>query len=48
MCIAGLIGPALGNIDLRLIGEFGYWFVFPAACRLVAIVFWKTPTGSEA
>ena len=42
MCLAGLAGPALGNIDLRLIGEIGYWFVFPATCLMLAIFFKKT------
>jgi hypothetical protein len=39
MCLAGLIGPAVGNIDLRLIGEFGYWFVFPAVALMLGLYF---------
>jgi len=39
MCLVGLVGPAVGNIDLRLIGEFGYWFVFPAVALMVGLYF---------
>jgi hypothetical protein len=39
MCLAGLVGPAIGNIDLRLVGEFGYWFVFPAVALMIGLYF---------
>ena len=48
MCIAGLVGPALGNIDLRFIGEFGYWFIFPAVALFLAILFVQSkPLATE-
>jgi hypothetical protein len=47
MCIAGMIGPAVGNIDLRLVGEFGYWFVFPAIALMLAMFFKSVAPDAE-
>ena len=39
LCLAGLLGPALANPSLRLIGVVGYGAVFPATCLLPGFVF---------
>lgn len=39
LCLAGLIGPAVGNLNWRLIGVFGYVIVFPGICIMIAQVF---------
>lgn len=39
LCLAGLIGPATGNMRLQLIGVAGYALVMPAACVAIAGVF---------
>jgi len=39
LCVLGLLGPALANPSLRLIGVFGYGVVFPVACVLIGFVF---------
>lgn len=36
LCLAGAIGPALGNMRLQLIGVFGYALVLPTICALLA------------
>ena len=43
LSLAGVIGPALGNIDLRWIGQVGYEVVFPVVCLLIALVFTRRP-----
>jgi len=47
LSLAGVVGPALGNIDLRWIGQVGYEAVFPAACLLIALVFRRTVPASR-
>lgn len=42
LSIAGVVGPAFGNINLRWIGQVGYEAVFPVACLLIAILFRRT------
>jgi hypothetical protein len=42
LSIAGVIGPAVGEIDYRWIGQVGYEAVFPVVCLLIALVFRKT------
>jgi hypothetical protein len=42
LSLAGVVGPALGNIDLRWIGQVGYEVVFPVVCLLIALVFMRT------
>jgi hypothetical protein len=39
LSLAGVIGPAAGNIDFRWIGQVGYEAVFPVVCLLIALVF---------
>ncbi len=39
LCLAGLIGPAVGNLDWRMIGVAGYGLVFPLACVAIGLVF---------
>jgi len=39
LCIAGLVGPALGNLNWRMIGVFGYGVAFPAVCVAIGFVF---------
>lgn len=39
LCLVGLIGPAVGNSYLRLIGVVGYGVVFPVLCLLMGFNF---------
>ena len=39
LCILGLVGPALGNLNWRMIGVFGYGVVFPVVCVVIGLVF---------
>lgn len=43
LCLIGLAGPLIGNLNWRLIGAFGYGFIFPFACIFVALVFKNAP-----
>jgi hypothetical protein len=46
LSIAGVVGPAVGDIRLRWIGQVGYEAVFPVVCLLIALVFRRTvPIG---
>ncbi len=46
LSIAGVVGPAAGEISLRWIGQVGYEAVFPVVCLLIALVFRRAaPTG---
>lgn len=36
LCLAGLVGPAVGNMRLQLIGVLGYAVVLPVACWMLA------------
>lgn len=40
-CLAGLIGPATGNLYWRLVGVFGYAILFPVVCIPIAGIFRK-------
>ena len=42
LSIAGLLGAALGDMQLRGIGIAGYAVVFPVVCLLLALVFSRT------
>jgi hypothetical protein len=44
LCIIGLMGPAMGNLNWRMIGAFGYGVVFPISCVVVGIVFKRAPS----
>jgi hypothetical protein len=45
LCLIGLIGPAIGDMNLRLIGAFGYGVVFPIVCVMIALVFKNAPSN---
>jgi hypothetical protein len=47
LCLAGLVGPAIGDLNLRAIGIAGYAVVLPVVCLLLAVVFMLTPPASE-
>ncbi len=46
LCLVGLIGPALGNLNWRMIGVAGYGLVFPLSCVAVGLVF-RRATAAE-
>lgn len=39
LCLAGLLGPATGEMRLQLFATLGYAFVLPATCVLLAFFF---------
>jgi hypothetical protein len=39
LCVAGIIGPATGNMRLQLVGVFGYGFVLPLVGFMLAKLF---------
>jgi hypothetical protein len=39
LCVAGIIGPAVGNMQLQLVGVFGYAVVLPVVCLMLARLF---------
>lgn len=39
LCIAGVLGPAVGNMRLQLVGVLGYAGVFPVVCFTLARLF---------
>jgi hypothetical protein len=43
LCLAGLLGAALGNMDVRNIGIVGYALVLPVVALLMARLFTVTP-----
>jgi hypothetical protein len=48
LCIVGLVGPAVGNLNWRMIGAFGYGFVFPVVCVVIGLVFKHAASSSVA
>lgn len=48
LCIVGVVGPAVGNMRLQLVGVFGYAVVLPVVCLMVAGVFRHHPTHVTA
>lgn len=48
LSIAGLLGAALGDMQLRGIGIAGYAVVFPVVCLLLALVFSRTEVREGA
>jgi hypothetical protein len=49
LCLAGLLGAALGNMDVRNIGIVGYAIVLPVVLLLTARLFSVTPhTGTDS
>jgi hypothetical protein len=43
LCLAGIVGPAVGNMRLQLIGVFGYAVVLPVA----AFLLWRLLTSER-
>jgi hypothetical protein len=43
LCLIGLSGPLIGNLNWRLMGAFGYGFIFPFVCIFIALVFKNAP-----
>ena len=39
LCVAGLVGPAVGNMRLQLVGVLGYAGVLPVVCFMLARLF---------
>jgi hypothetical protein len=39
LCIAGIVGPAVGNMRLQLVGLLGYGAVLPVVCFMLARLF---------
>lgn len=39
LCVAGIAGPAVGNMRLQLVGVFGYAAVLPVVCFMLARLF---------
>ena len=39
LCLAGLLGPATGEMRLQLLATLGYAFALPATCVLLALFF---------
>ena len=48
LCVAGVFGPGLGQMQLQYLATFGYAVVLPITCALLAILFRKeTESGSS-
>ena len=43
LCLAGVIGPAVGNMRLQLIGVLGYAGVLPVVCFMLSRLFRSDP-----
>jgi hypothetical protein len=43
LCLAGVLGPAVGNMRLQLVGVLGYAGVLPLVCFMLARLFRGTP-----
>ena len=39
LCVAGIIGPSVGNMRLQLVGVLGYAVVLPVVCLMLARLF---------
>lgn len=48
LCLAGTVGPLVGNMKLQLIGVFGYAVVLPVAAVLLARMFACERTGTAS
>ena len=47
LCLAGVAGPASGNLRLQYPAIFGYAFVFPFVCLLLAILFARSGASAD-
>lgn len=43
LCVAGIFGPAVGNMRLQLVGVLGYAGVFPVVCFMLSKLFRGDP-----
>jgi hypothetical protein len=48
LCVAGILGPALGDLRFQLLGIAGYAAVFPLACLMLAILYGRAEPGAAA
>jgi hypothetical protein len=39
LCLIGLAGPLIGNLNWRMMGAFAYGFIFPIVCIFIALDF---------
>jgi len=46
LCLAGTLGPGLGDLRIQYMGIVGYAAVLPIACVLLAILFARTAPGT--
>jgi hypothetical protein len=46
LCLAGTVGPVVGNMRLQLVGVAGYAGVLPVASFLLARLFWRSEPGA--
>lgn len=47
LCLLGLVGPAVGNLNWRFVGVFGYGVLFPITCLLLGFVFRNSLSSSR-
>jgi hypothetical protein len=43
LCVAGIVGPVVGNMRLQLVGVVGYAAVLPFVCFMLAKLFRSNP-----
>jgi hypothetical protein len=48
LCLAGVSGPASGDLRFQYPAIAGYAFVFPFVCLLLAIMFARSGTSAGA
>jgi hypothetical protein len=48
LCLAGVIGPAVGNMRLQLVGVLGYAGVLPVVCLMLSRLFRGNPKPRTA
>jgi hypothetical protein len=47
LCVAGVVGPAVGDMRLQLVGVLGYAGVLPVVSFMLARLFHRAPRASE-
>jgi hypothetical protein len=47
LCLAGLIGPVVGDLNWRFIGVLGYGVVFPIVCFMIGLLFKNAASRSQ-
>jgi hypothetical protein len=48
LCTAATLGPLLGRMQLQFLGIFGYAFLLPALCVLIALVFARAGQAADS